>query len=177
MKAPHIPPRKAAPERHVSPLPAQFRSTLPLMTALMMGGLGAAQAQEISTSLPLTSIGDQLMWSVGDQTLTLKVPLSGRVKLELYSPQLDPRDYRQGSYYGDETYDAAARAQAVATRFELTDAGGKVVATRSYAPGPQTWDTLFDTALDPPENTSCAPRRSATPRTPSRCGCRVPARP
>ena len=147
MKAPHIPPRTAAPERHAPQLSAQLRGTLPLMTALMMGGLSTVQAQEISTSLPLTSIGDQLMWSVGDQTLTLKVPLSGRVKLELYSPQLDPRDYRSDTYYGDETYDAAAREQAVATRFELMDAGGKVVATRSYAPGPQSWDTLFDTTL------------------------------
>ncbi|WP_407569076.1 DUF11 domain-containing protein [Deinococcus altitudinis] len=117
---------------------------LPIMMALMMAGtLGTAAAQGISTSLPLTSVGDKLLWSVGDQTLTLNVPVSGKVKLELYSPQLDPADYRADSYYGDETYDA----QAVGTKFELLDASGTVVAQREYAPGAQTWDTLFDQAL------------------------------
>ncbi|WP_424951281.1 DUF11 domain-containing protein [Deinococcus sp.] len=117
---------------------------LPILMALMLAGsLGAAAAQEISTSLPLTSVGDKLLWSVGDQTLTLTVPSSGQVKLELYSPQLDPADYRADSYYGDETYDA----QPVSTTFEVVGADGSVVATRTYAPGAQTWDTLFDQTL------------------------------
>ncbi len=118
---------------------------LPVLMALMLAGtFGSAAAQDISTSLPLTSIGDKLLWSVGDQTLTLKVPASGKVRLELYSPQLDPADYRADSYYGDETYDKGP----VSTTFELVDEGGKVVATRTYAPGAQTWDTLFDQALE-----------------------------
>ncbi|MGY2892827.1 DUF11 domain-containing protein [Deinococcus sp. UYEF24] len=122
---------------------------IPILTALMVAGtlgaasLGTAAAQGISTSLPLTSVGDKLLWSVGDQTLTLNVPVSGKVRLELYSPQLDPADYRADNYYGDETYDA----QAVGTKFELLDASGNVVAQREYAPGAQTWDTLFDQAL------------------------------
>ncbi len=122
---------------------------LSLLSALLLAGsLGAAAAQEqsgagISTSLPLTSVGDRLMWSVGDQTLTLNVPAGGQVRLDLYSPQLDPTDYRADSYYGDETYDA----QPVGTTFELVGADGRVVAKRSYAPGAQTWDTLFDQAL------------------------------
>ena len=122
---------------------------IPILTALMMAGtlgaatLGTAAAQQISTSLPLTSVGDKLLWSVGDQTLTLNVPVSGKIKLELYSPQLDPADYRADSYYGDETYDKGP----VSTKFELLDASGKVVAQREYALGAQTWDTLFDQAL------------------------------
>jgi hypothetical protein len=117
---------------------------LPLMAALMLAGtLGQAAAQEISTSLPLTSVGDKLLWSVGDQTLTLTVPSSGPVKLELYSPQLDPADYRSDSYYGDETYDRSP----VSTTFELVGEDGAVVAQRSYAPGVQSWDTLFDQTL------------------------------
>ena len=115
-----------------------------LMTLMLAGTFGNAAAQDISTSLPLTSVGDRLMWSVGDQTLTLKVPVSGQVRLDLYSPQLDPADYRADSYYGDETYDA----QPVGTTFELVDGSGKVVATRAYAPGAQTWDTLFDQTLE-----------------------------
>ncbi|WP_407540291.1 DUF11 domain-containing protein [Deinococcus radiomollis] len=127
----------------------QSGARLPVLTALMMAGtlgasgLGVAAAQNISTSLPLTSVGDKLLWSVGDQTLTLNVPVSGRVKLELYSPQLDPADYRADTYYGDETYDKGP----VSTRFEVLNAGGEVVASRTYAPGAQTWDTLFDQAL------------------------------
>ncbi|GGJ83653.1 COG1470 family protein [Deinococcus aquiradiocola] len=114
-----------------------------LLTAVLLGTAATAHAQEISTSLPLTSIGDRLLWSVGDQTLTLTVPTEGRVQLDLYSPQLDPSDYRADTYYGDETYDRSP----VSTRFDLLDAQGSVVATRTYAPGTQTWDTLFDRTL------------------------------
>ncbi len=114
-----------------------------LLTAVLLGTAATAHAQEISTSLPLTSIGDRLLWSVGDQTLTLTVPAEGRVQLDLYSPQLDPSDYRADTYYGDETYDRSP----VSTRFDLLDAQGSVVATRTYAPGTQTWDTLFDRTL------------------------------
>ena len=125
---------------------AQGKSNnLPILMALMLAGtFGSAAAQDISTSLPLTSVGDKLLWSVGDQTLTLKVPVGGQVRLDLYSPQLDPADYRADSYYGDETYDKGA----VGTTFELVDGSGKVVSARTYAPGAQTWDTLFDQTLE-----------------------------
>lgn len=115
-----------------------------ILTALMLAGtIGTAAAQQISTSLPLTSVGDRLMWSVGDQTLTLDVPTGGPVKLDLYSPQFDPADYRADSYYGDESYSKTP----ISTHFEVLDASGAVVATRDYAPGTQTWDTLLDQTL------------------------------
>ncbi|WP_425146369.1 DUF11 domain-containing protein [Deinococcus sp.] len=131
------------------PVRVALRSrTAPLLTALLLAGtLGSAVAQQISTSLPLTSVGDRLLWAVGDQTLTLNVPLDGQVKLELYSPQIDPADYRSDSYYGDETYAQQGDKGAVSTRFELTDQGGKVVAAKDYPLGAQSWDTFFDTAL------------------------------
>jgi len=132
------------------------KRTLPLGAALLGLLLSAAQAQTttpvlpitpdsagIRTSLPLTSVGDKLLWSVGDQTLTLTVRRAGPVKLDLYSPQLDPADYRADTYYGDETYDK----KGVSTAFELVNADGQTVATRTYQPGAQTWDTLFDLPL------------------------------
>ena len=67
------------------------------LTALLAAGAGAQTSGDggaISTSLPLTSVGDALSWTVGDQTLRLEVPLAGRVRLELYSPRVDQSDYR-----------------------------------------------------------------------------------
>ncbi|WP_407542934.1 DUF11 domain-containing protein (plasmid) [Deinococcus radiomollis] len=142
MKAPHTPSRYDAQQRPTAPRHA-LRGALPLLTALLMGSLTAAHAQEIETSLPLTSIGDKLLWSVGNQDFTLTVAVAGKVRLDLYSPQLDPKDYRSATYYGDETYDKGA----VSTRFELVDDSGKTVFVKTYAPGPQTWDTFFDTTL------------------------------
>ncbi|ULH14490.1 DUF11 domain-containing protein [Deinococcus sp. KNUC1210] len=114
------------------------------MASLMLGNLlSVGHAQEINTSLPLTSIGDKLLWSVGNQDFTLTVAAAGRVRLDLYSPQLDPKDYRSDTYYGDETYSK----DPVATRFELVDASGKSVVVKNYAPSQQSWDTLFDTTL------------------------------
>lgn len=107
--------------------------------------LSGANAQEMSTSLPLTSVGNQLMWSVGDQNLTLDVPVSGNVRLELYSPRIDPADYRSENFYGDERYDGG---NGVAnTTFSLVDADGKVVLSRVYEPGEASWETLFDQHL------------------------------
>lgn len=116
--------------------------SLVAMTALL---LSHSSAQQINTSLPLTSVGDQLRWEVGDQTLTLNVPISGQVKLELYSPRVDQKDYRSDSYYGDEQYDG--NASAVTTTFTLLDASGNVVVSRAFAPGAHAWETLFDQPL------------------------------
>lgn len=102
-----------------------------------------AQAQDISTSLPLTSVGHRLMWSVGDETLNLKVPVSGKVRLELYSPRVDLTDYRSGSYFGDETY----RDSAVTSTFTLLRADGTAVLSKTFTPGPQAWETLIDQNL------------------------------
>ncbi|THF68065.1 DUF11 domain-containing protein [Deinococcus sp. Arct2-2] len=119
-------------------------ASLTALTALLAAG-SVAQAQEIDTSLPLTSIGDKLMWTVGDQNLNLSVPITGRIKLDLYSPRVDQSDYRSDTYYGDEQYDA--NRSAVATTFTVTDAGGKVVLRRTFTPGAHTWETLLDQDL------------------------------
>lgn len=106
---------------------------------------GSAHAQEISTSLPLTSVGDKLMWTVGDQELNLDVPLSGRVRLELYSPRLDQSDYRGDHYYGDEQYNA--NQSPVNTTFTLLGEDGTPILTRTFTPGPHAWETLIDQDL------------------------------
>lgn len=114
-----------------------------VLTAALVGMGSGVQAQEISTSLPLTSIGDRLLWSVADQNLQLSVPVSGQVKLELYSPRVDPKDYRSDTYFGDETYGP----DAVSTTFTLLREDGSAVTSRTFAPGAQTWETLFDLNL------------------------------
>ncbi len=125
---------------------------LPKGCALVISSLllmGIASAQEIKTSLPLTSVGNDLAWTVGDQNLTLDVPVSGHIRLELYSPRLDQKDYRSDNYYGDEQYDG--NTSQVATTFSLLDAQGKVLQTKTYQPGVHNWDTFFD--LDLPAGT------------------------
>lgn len=120
----------------------KFQSLLALTAALLGAGTGV-QAQEINTSLPLTSIGDRLMWSVADQNLTLNVPVSGRVRLELYSPRVNPKDYRSDTYFGDETYSV----EPVTTKFTLVRADGSEVTSQTFTPGEQTWESLFDLNL------------------------------
>lgn len=120
----------------------KLKSLLSLTAAILATGT-AAQAQEISTSLPLTSIGDRLMWEVADQNLQLNVPVSGQVRLELYSPRVDPQDYRSDTYFGDEEYSP----EPVSTKFTLLSADGQVVLTRTYEPGAHNWETLFDQNL------------------------------
>nr|WP_254605957.1 DUF11 domain-containing protein [Deinococcus sp. JMULE3] len=105
----------------------------------------SASAQDISTSLPLTTVGDRLMWTVGDQDLTLEVPLDGPVRLELYSPRLDQSDYRADTYYGDEQYDAN-RSQ-VTTTFTVLREDGSTLLTRTFTPGQHDWETLLDQEL------------------------------
>ncbi|WP_369409274.1 DUF11 domain-containing protein [Deinococcus arboris] len=114
-----------------------------LLTALLAAGHGAAQ--DISTSLPLTTVGDRLMWTVGDQNLNLEVQVAGRVRLELYSPRVDQGDYRSDNYYGDEQYDA--NQSQVTTTFSLLNASGQTVLSRSFAPGEHAWETLLDQDL------------------------------
>ncbi|UBV43951.1 DUF11 domain-containing protein [Deinococcus taeanensis] len=105
----------------------------------------SASAQEISTSLPLTTVGDRLMWSLGDQDLNLEVPLDGPVRLELYSPRLAPSDYRADTYYGDEQYDAG-RPQ-VTTTFTVVRDDGTILLTRTFTPGEHSWETLLNQTL------------------------------
>nr|WP_244977248.1 DUF11 domain-containing protein [Deinococcus humi] len=99
----------------------------------------------INTSLPLTSVGDRLAWTVGDQNLTLDVPVAGVVRLELYSPRVDQSDYRSSAFYGDEQYDA--NASAVTTTFSVLNSAGQVVVSRAFTPGTHAWETLFDQNL------------------------------
>ncbi|WP_339094599.1 DUF11 domain-containing protein [Deinococcus sp. VB142] len=130
------------------------KRTVSNLSALLMAGALAGttgRAQEISTSLPLTSVGDELMWAVGDQTLNLTVPVTGSVKLELYSPRVDPQDYRSDTYFGDETYakdqGGTESAEPVATTFTLIDAEGKEVLSRTFTPGQHEWETFSDQEL------------------------------
>ncbi|PIG98603.1 DUF11 domain-containing protein [Deinococcus sp. UR1] len=121
-----------------------FKRLATALTALLAVSAGAG-AQEISTSLPLTTVGDQLTWSVGDQDLALDVPIDGAVRLELYSPRVDQSDYRSDTYYGDEQYDA--NRTDVTTTFTLIDSNGRAVLTRTFTPGAHDWETLFDQTL------------------------------
>jgi hypothetical protein len=97
------------------------------ITTLTAALLGAAAAQEIATSLPLTSVGNKLMWTVGDQDLKLVVGVSSRVQLDVYGAQFDPQDYRSPDYFGDENYSTARPKEPVASSFVLTNAAGEVV--------------------------------------------------
>lgn len=121
-----------------------FKRIATALTALLAVSASAG-AQEISTSLPLTTVGDQLTWSVGDQDLALDVPIDGAVRLELYSPRVDQSDYRSDTYYGDEQYDA--NRSDVTTTFTLIDSDGRAVLTRTFTPGAHDWETLFDQTL------------------------------
>ncbi|MFD1732004.1 hypothetical protein ACFSC4_14545 [Deinococcus malanensis] len=121
----------------------KFNTFAGSLTALLAVGAGAA-AQEGSTSLPVTSIGDALMWSAGDQNLNLDVPVDNRVRLELYSPRLDPADYRSDTYYGDESYNLKVK---MTTTFTLLRADGTAVLSRTFTPGAQEWVTLLDQDL------------------------------
>ncbi|WP_245616372.1 DUF11 domain-containing protein [Deinococcus radiopugnans] len=119
------------------------------LTALLAVGAGAnarATGTGIDTSLPLTSVGDALAWTVGDQTLTLDVPVTGAVRLELYSPRVDPSDYRNSdAYYGDEQYDQGAAP--VSTTFSVLDSAGRTMVSRTFTPGQHGWETLLDQTL------------------------------
>ena len=117
------------------------------ITTLTAALLGAATAQEIATSLPLTSVGQKLMWTVGDQDLKLVVGVSSRVQLDLYGAQFDPQDYRKPDQFGDENYSTERPKAPVSTDFTLTDAGGKVVKTFNYGAGAQEWQTFINEDL------------------------------
>lgn len=114
-----------------------------LLTALLAAA--PAQAQQISTSLPMTSVGSHLVWEVGDQTMTLEVGVEGHVRLDLFSPRLDQSDYRSADYYGDEQYDG--NVSDVTTTFVLTDPSGREVLRRAFTPGRHDWETLIDQTL------------------------------
>jgi hypothetical protein len=112
------------------------------LTTLTVALLGSAAAQEISTSLPLTSVGDKLMWTVGDQDLRLVVGVTGRVQLDVYSGQFDPQDYRSKNEYGDESYGGP-----VMSTFALIDAQGQVVKTQNFGVGTSDWQTFLNSDL------------------------------
>lgn len=123
----------------------QRRPSLAALTALtaLLASSPAAHAQATATTLPLTSIGDRLLWTVGDQVLTLQVPVAGPMRLDLYSPATAPTDYRSDTYYGDEQYSSAG----LTTTFTLRDAAGQVIAQRTFTAGEHDWTSLIDQHL------------------------------
>ncbi|MVN87651.1 DUF11 domain-containing protein [Deinococcus sp. HMF7620] len=117
------------------------------LTTLTAALLGTAAAQEIATSLPLTSVGNKLMWTVGDQDLRLIVGLSSRVQLDVYGAQFDPADYRSPDQYGDENYSAATPKEPVSSTFTLVNAAGEVVKQQDFGVGAQDWQTFLNSDL------------------------------
>lgn len=117
------------------------------ITTLTAALLGATSAQEIATSLPLTSVGDKLLWTVGDQDLKLVVGVSSRVQLDVYGAQFDPEDYRSDDYYGDENYSPTTPKEPVTSMFTLVDAEGQVVKTQDFGVGAQDWQTFINEDL------------------------------
>lgn len=117
------------------------------LTTLTAALLSTAVAQEIATSLPMTSIGSKLMWTVGDQDLKLVVGLSSRVQLDVYGAQFDPQDYRGDDYYGDENYSTERPKAPVSSTFTLIDANGKVVREQNFGVGAQDWQTFLNADL------------------------------
>ncbi|WP_291430118.1 hypothetical protein [Deinococcus sp.] len=117
------------------------------ITTLTAALLGSAAAQEIATSLPLTSVGNKLMWTVGDQDLRLIVGLSSRVQLDVYGAQFDPKDYRSDDYFGDENYSTERPKAPVNSTFSLVNADGKVVREQNFGVGAQDWQTFLNDDL------------------------------
>ena len=117
------------------------------ITTLTAALLGAAGAQEIATSLPLTSVGQKLMWTVGDQDLKLVVGVSSRVQLDVYGAQFDPQDYRKPDQFGDENYSTERPKAPVTSDFTLTNESGKVVKQFNYGAGAQDWQTFINQDL------------------------------
>ncbi|WP_221090224.1 hypothetical protein [Deinococcus aquaedulcis] len=117
------------------------------ITTLTAALLGSAAAQEIATSLPLTSVGNKLMWTVGDQDLRLIVGLSSRVQLDVYGAQFDPADYRTPDQYGDENYDTGKPKAPVSSTFTLVNAAGEVVKQQDFGVGAQDWQTFLNSDL------------------------------
>lgn len=125
----------------------KFRVKQASLTAGLLTLSGMTAAQQISTSLPLTSVGEKLMWAVGDQDLYLDVNTDGKVRLELYSPRLDPSDYRNETYYGDEEYTGGTDVDSIVTTFTLIDEEGNEVLSKEFTPGPHMWETLINQEL------------------------------
>ncbi|GAA0509160.1 autotransporter outer membrane beta-barrel domain-containing protein [Deinococcus depolymerans] len=117
------------------------------ITTLTAALLGSAAAQEIATSLPLTSVGNKLMWTVGDQDLRLIVGLSSRVQLDVYGAQFDPQDYRSDDYYGDENYSTERPKAPVSSTFTLLNADGKTVREQTFGVGAQDWQAFLNDDL------------------------------
>lgn len=127
------------------------------ITTLTAALIASAAAQDIATSLPLTSVGNKLLWTVGDQDLKLVVGVASRVQLDLYSAQFDPKDYRSASYYGDESY-ADPTVHSTFSLIKLTKVPGQadqedVLLTKDFGRGQQDWQTFINQDLPAGEYT------------------------
>ncbi|MFT2719009.1 DUF11 domain-containing protein [Deinococcus sp. A31D244] len=133
----------------------------PRALALLTLGLGsAALAQDATltrvdtggphperTTRPVTSVGQELNWSVGDDSFTLRVHQRGPVTLQLYSAGFDPQDYRNpsGAALGDERYGGLP----VESTFTLLGPDGQTLRTLRVPEGPSDWVTAYDGTLEP----------------------------
>ncbi|TSA86786.1 DUF11 domain-containing protein [Deinococcus detaillensis] len=127
------------------------------ITTLTAALIASAAAQDIATSLPLTSVGNKLLWTVGDQDLKLVVGVASRVQLDLYSAQFDPKDYRSATYYGDESY-ADPSVHSTFSLIKLTKVAGQadqedVLLTKDFGRGQQDWQTFINQDLPAGEYT------------------------
>jgi len=103
---------------------------------------------EINPEVPLIVPGTELAWEGQGLHLVLQVKKPTRLKLKLYSPGFDPKDYRSKNELGDERYDQGKGS--LLAVYELRY-GSHIIVRRSYGIEPHRWDTLFEGRLEPGE--------------------------
>jgi hypothetical protein len=91
---------------------------------LLLVALLGISALAQTTPLPLVTVGSSQNWDILADTFRLTVPASNAGKstdLRIYSPSINPNDYRPGNvrsadYYGDELYSGASFSSKVRLR-------------------------------------------------------------
>ncbi|MGC8904600.1 hypothetical protein [Thermus sp.] len=112
--------------------------------------LALALAQGTVRDFKATAVGDALGWESPGFALWLVLPEKERVELALYSPGLDPEDYRSAlrgkEELGDERYDGG-RGEVRAT-FRLLQ-GGSLLQEMAFGVEPHRWVAFFSGELSP----------------------------
>ncbi len=111
--------------------------------------LGTALAQEQLEFFGIVP-GDQLKWQVDTLQVSLVVRLNTTLTLEIYSPGLDPADYRRGlkggEELGDERYDGGRGD--LQAEFRLTRDGATLV-EKTFGTEPHRWVRFFQGRVEP----------------------------